>query len=278
MRKVSGVDPEEKFLGVALADRFGGGALLGTDHSGIGSIGDMIPARARTDGELEVWQRLVDDAKPLWLDVSCDEYRQGLRALGINRDHIPQLAELSKVLERNVGWRIIKIGGFIDGGVFMECLAQKLFPCTDYLRPLHNLSYTPEPDMFHDVVGHLPMIAASQTFADFSAEFSRVYLEAVASNNDALKEVALRAYWFCVEFGLRSDGRCYGAGIASSSAEMQRVSEGLKSGTLKMRPLDVQSIHEARYEPTQLQEEYLTIDHWSELSAVLQSARSAEGG
>jgi phenylalanine-4-hydroxylase len=269
---VSVSKPESNLAGVALADRFGGGSLIDLDLSGMGAVGDAIPTRTRVSGEQEVWQRLVDEAQPLWLDVSCDEYRDGLKALGISRDHVPQLADLSRVLRQRVGWQVIKVGGFIDGGVFMECLAQKLFPCTDYLRPMHNLTYTPEPDMFHDIVGHLPMIAASQTFADFSAEFSRLYLVAVGSGDEALKEFALRAYWFCVEFGLRSDGRCYGAGIASSSAEMRRVNEGLKLGTLKMRPLTLQSILDARYEPTELQEEYLTIDHWSQLPSLLQMA------
>lgn len=173
---------------------------------------------AYSAGEHEVWRTLSARLAELLPGRAADEYLQGLAALDLDREKIPALADVSRRLERATGWKIARAPGLLEAPAFFGYLAQRIFPCTDYIRGRHELDYTPAPDCFHDIFGHTPMIMHAR-FADF---YQKIGQAALACRDAALEECLTRLYWFTVEFGLiRNPGglRIYGNGIISSAGE-----------------------------------------------------------
>ena len=141
-------------------------------------------------------------------------------ALGLDRERVPALADVSRKLESATRWRIARTPGLLDAHDFFAHLARRIFPCTDYIRARTELDYTPAPDCFHDIFGHTPMLMHPR-FADFYQKIGQAALNCRAA---AAEESLTRLYWFTVEFGLirnRSGLRIYGNGIISSFAETQ---------------------------------------------------------
>jgi phenylalanine-4-hydroxylase len=183
-------------------------------------VGDEIAERAYSREEQETWRTLYARQEKLLPGRAADEFLSGLKALGLDRERIPALAEVSRQLERGTGWRIARTPGLLDAHDFFSHLSRRIFPCTDYIRSRSELDYTPAPDCFHDIFGHTPMIMHPR-FATF---YQKVGRAALACRDAATEEGLTRIYWFTVEFGLvRNPGglRIYGNGIISSFAETQ---------------------------------------------------------
>lgn len=183
-------------------------------------VGDECVYPAYTPDEQLVWQILYTGQKKLLPGRASDEFLHGLHLLGLERDRIPALADVSRKLDRLTGWKIARTPGLLDAGDFFGYLARRIFPCTDYIRGRNELDYTPAPDCFHDIFGHTPMIVHPR-FADF---YQKLGQAAVACRDLGVMEGLTRIYWFTVEFGLiRNPGglRIYGNGIISSSGETQ---------------------------------------------------------
>jgi phenylalanine-4-hydroxylase len=148
-----------------------------------------------------------------------------LRLIGLKRDRLPDLAAISARLAPRTGWTSTPVSGFLPAPAFFEMLASRLFPTTTWLRSKDSLEYTPEPDIFHDVFGHVPMHAHA-VFADFLAHYGRV----CAGIEDAgVLEKLGRLFWYTVEFGLireRGEIKVYGSGLISSHGECRNVMEG----------------------------------------------------
>lgn len=183
-------------------------------------IGDDCVYPSYTPDEHEIWQTLYSRQEMLLPGRAADEFLQGLRLLGLERDRIPALADVSRKLDRLTGWKIARTPGLLDAGDFFGYLARRVFPCTDYIRGRSELDYTPAPDCFHDIYGHTPMIVHPR-FADF---YQKLGQAAVVCRDPGVMEGLTRIYWFTVEFGLiRNPGglRIYGNGIISSSGETQ---------------------------------------------------------
>lgn len=181
-------------------------------------VGDDCPYPAYSEIEQTVWRDLSARQRQLLPGRAADEFLTGLAALDLESDRIPALADVSRRLHRATGWRIARTPGLLDAHDFFGYLADRIFPCTDYIRGRHELDYTPAPDCFHDIFGHTPMIMHPR-FADF---YQKIGQAALACRDAAVEEGLTRIYWFTVEFGLiRNPGglRIYGNGIISSSGE-----------------------------------------------------------
>src|SRR5580692_9454279 len=163
-----------------------------------------------------VWAELVRRRMPQLNEHACQEYLDGFHQIGLKEDSIPNLAEVNKRLGPRTGWNATPVSGFLPPDAFFEMLGARQFPTTTWLRSRESLEYTPEPDIFHDVFGHVPMHAHA-IFADFLERYGRV----CASVEDmSVLEKLGRLFWYTVEFGLiREDGeiKVYGSGLISSN-------------------------------------------------------------
>jgi len=177
-----------------------------------------VPVPKYTPEEHETWALMYARQEKTLPNMASREYLESLDRIDLPKNQIPKLKEVSDRIESFTGWRITRVAGLVPEKEFFECLSQKLFPCTDFIRSREELEYTPSPDMFHDLFGHCPLITDSY-FADFYEAFGKAALRANARQLSALQ----RIYWFTVEFGLIDNPngtRIYGSGILSSVGEV----------------------------------------------------------
>ncbi len=171
-----------------------------------------------TAEEHGVWKTLFERQSRLLPGRACDEFVAGMQALPIGAHEIPDFRRLSDVLSARTGWQVVAVPGLVPDDVFFDHLANRRFPAGQFIRKPHKLDYLEEPDVFHDVFGHVPMLM-NPVIAD--------YIQAYGVGGLRAKELGVldtlaRVYWYTVEFGLvqQPDGlRIYGAGIASSATE-----------------------------------------------------------
>ena len=178
-----------------------------------------------TADQHSVWAELVERAFPDLEEHAAREYLDGFSTIGLEQDRLPNLEAISARLEPRTGWNATPVSGFLPAPAFFEMLAERRFPTTTWLRSRDSLEYTPEPDIFHDVFGHVPMHAHA-VFADFLQYYGRV----CASTADAaVLEKLGRLFWYTVEFGVirQQNGiKVYGSGLISSRGECRNVMEG----------------------------------------------------
>ena len=180
---------------------------------------------AYTLEEHAVWAELVRRRMPQIEQHAAQEYLDGFEALRMPYDQLPRLAHISAKLERRTGWSTTPVSGFMPGPAFFEMLAARHFPTTTWLRNRDSLEYTPEPDIFHDVFGHVPM-HAHPVFAEFLAQYGQL---CARTEDQGILERLGRVFWYTVEFGLiRQQGRMrvYGSGLISSNGECSSVLNG----------------------------------------------------
>jgi phenylalanine-4-hydroxylase len=171
-----------------------------------------------TAQEHRVWQTLFERQSALLQGRVCDEFAAGMKQLPMRADQIPNFDALSEVLHAQTGWRVVAVPGLVPDEVFFEHLANRRFPAGQFIRSAQQLDYLQEPDVFHDVFGHVPMLMNPQV-----ADFIQAYgVGGLRTKSLGMLERLARVYWYTVEFGLiqQADGlRIYGAGIASSRSE-----------------------------------------------------------
>lgn len=180
---------------------------------------------AYTAEQHSVWAELVRRVLPEVEKHAAQEYLDGFRIIGLQPDLLPDLSAVSARLEPRTGWNSTAVSGFLPAPAFFEMLAARRFPTTTWLRSRESLEYTPEPDIFHDVFGHVPM-HSHRVFADFLAHYGRVCAGIV--DQEVLEKLG-RLFWYTVEFGLiRQHNRIkvYGSGLISSHGECLNVIEG----------------------------------------------------
>lgn len=167
----------------------------------------------------QVWKILFDRQIINLPKAATKEYLKGLEIIDFNNSVIPNFAKTNEVLLAATGWELVAVEGIVDDRLFFELMADRKFPATTWLRKMEELEYLEEPDMFHDVFAHVPLLT-NQPFVDFLQALSKIGAKH-ADNPEAI-ELLSRVYWFTVEFGLirESEGvRIYGAGILSSAGE-----------------------------------------------------------
>jgi phenylalanine-4-hydroxylase len=171
-----------------------------------------------SQAEHDVWITLYERQTALLPGRACDAFLRGLDALDLHRSGIPDFRRINEELRRLTGWSVVAVPGLVPDDVFFDHLANRRFPAGQFIRKPHELDYLQEPDIFHDVFGHVPMLT-DPTFADYMQAYGRGGQRALGLGR--LANLA-RLYWYTVEFGLMEtpEGlRIYGAGIVSSRAE-----------------------------------------------------------
>jgi phenylalanine-4-hydroxylase len=228
----------------------------------------------------QVWQELVRRRRPQIDSHACGEYLDGYQVIGLRDDRLPDLAAISALLGPRTGWSTTPVSGFLPAEAFFEMLAARMFPTTTWLRGRDSLEYTPEPDIFHDVFGHVPM-HAHRVFADFLQHYGSVC--AKIKDQELLEQLG-RLFWYTVEFGLiRQDGeiKVYGSGVISSHRECTNVIEGgcqVRNFDLEevlRTPVRVDRIHKLLFaieDFDQLYEAMHAAEEWAE-GRLLQSHR-----
>ncbi|MBM7069342.1 phenylalanine 4-monooxygenase [Actibacterium sp. 188UL27-1] len=168
--------------------------------------------------EHDRWDRLYARSEAMLQDRAVLEFLNALKALDLSQSGIPDMAELSDRLEPLTGWRVVPVVELVPDAVFFDHLAHRRFPAGAFIRPEAEFDYLQEPDIFHDIFGHVPLLA-DPAYADFMQAYGRGGRRAMSRN--MLPNLA-RLYWYTVEFGLMRAGdglKIFGAGILSSVGE-----------------------------------------------------------
>jgi len=214
--------------------------------------------------EHAIWRLLFDRQQRLLVGRACQEYLDGLRGLGVAAGGIPDFRRLSDLLDRATGWRIAAVPGIVPDELFFALLARRRFPSTCFIRRRDQLDYLQEPDVFHDICGHVPMLM-NRVFADYMQAYGEGGLKALRLGH--LTELA-RLYWYTVEFGLIAtpEGlRIYGSGILSSAGESVYCLEDSHPHRLRF---DLRRVMRTRYHIDRYQQTYFVIDDFAELFAA----------
>ncbi|MBV8047982.1 MAG: phenylalanine 4-monooxygenase [Paludibacterium sp.] len=215
-----------------------------------------------SDVEHQTWATLLANQQRVLPGRACREFMTGLETIDFPRDHIPRLADISDRVEAATGWRLVRVDGIVPDDAFFALLASRHFPSTDFIRKPEELGYTPAPDMFHDLLGHVPLLTDAR-FCAFFERFGQVGVRAFELDHPA-KTWLPRLYWYAVEFGLireRGEHRIYGSGILSSPDE---VLFSLSDATEKRR-FDVGVIAAEPYDIWHMQQKLFVIDSFDQL-------------
>lgn len=207
------------------------------------------------------WDMLFARQSKLLPGRASEAYLRGLEVLRLSKPGIPDFEELSERLTALTGWRVVAVPGLVPDDVFFDHMANRRFVAGNFIRRPDQLDYLQEPDVFHDVFGHVPMLA-DPMFADYLAAYGRGGQRALGL--DALKYLG-RLYWYTVEFGLvaEPDGlRIYGAGIVSSFAESRFA---LESDSPNRIGFDMERVMRTEYRIDDFQQNYFVIPSFEEL-------------
>jgi phenylalanine-4-hydroxylase len=215
-----------------------------------------------------LWGELVDRRMAQLEQCACREYLEGWQALGLGNRKIPHLNEIGELLRKRTGWKVQPVSGFMPARAFFEMLAARQFPTTTWLRSRQSMDYTPEPDMLHDALGHLPMFA-EKSFADAVAEYGRI---CYAMESEEKLERMGRLYWYTFEFGLiKQDGavKVYGSGVASSQAECSNV----LTGGCEIRDFTVAEVLNTTVKVDEIHKRLFAINSFSEILPAVSEAK-----
>lgn len=219
------------------------------------------------DEDHDTWSILCQRQQELHNGALSRVYLDGYKRLGLDRDRIIKMDEVSETLEAISGWTLVPVSGLIPTKEFFYMLINKKYPVTTVIRKPWELDFSEQPDIFHDICGHLPMLT-NEKFTKFLSAYSTIALKYV--NNDRAVEFLGRLYWFTYEMGLiEEDGECraYGGAIITSKEELANV----KSSNIPKYRFDVDKIFRTPYNSFRLQNEYFVIDGFDDLFNCLDS-------
>jgi phenylalanine-4-hydroxylase len=219
-----------------------------------------------TSAEHATWRTLFERQARMLPSRACAAFVRGMQALPIDAAAIPDFNRLSEVLMRHTGWQVVAVPGLVPDEVFFEHLAHRRFPAGNFLRRPDQLDYLSEPDVFHDVFGHVPMLM-NPALADYMQAYGVGGLR--ARELGVLEQLA-RVYWYTVEFGLVEEQgalRLYGSGIASSFRESVFSLEDASPNRVRF---DLERVLRTRYRIDDFQETYFVL---RDLDALLELAR-----
>jgi phenylalanine-4-hydroxylase len=215
---------------------------------------------AYTAADHDTYRRLYERQTALLPGLACDAFIDALPSLGV-KDRIPRFEEINERLKPATGWELVAVPGLIPERPFFDLLAHRRFPVTDWIRKPDEFDYVVEPDVFHDLFGHVPLLF-NPVFADYVQRYGAGGLKA---HDLGAGELLSRLYWYTIEFGLirQADGlRAYGAGILSSSGELRH---SVTSARPQRIALDLLRCMRTRYKIDDYQATYFVIDSFDEL-------------
>lgn len=209
-----------------------------------------------TPEEHETWKLLYERQFNIMPGRACDEFFAGIKALDIDKTQIPDFKDLSKKLKVLTGWEVVAVEGLIPNLPFFKLLSERKFPAGNFIRRRDQMDYIEEPDVFHDVFGHVPLLA-NPVFADYLEDYGRGGLR--AGDFGTIDNLA-RLYWFTVEFGLMKTAkglRIYGAGILSSPGETVFALEDPSPNRIAF---DLKRVMQTLYRVDDYQQTYFVIE------------------
>lgn len=248
------IDNEEARAAQAAADR---SESLPPDQIDIDAMKVAQHYDRYTDENHEVWGTIYRKRMDQLADFGSQVFLSGARTINLRPDRIPLLLDVNRRLNEITGWSSHGVPGYLPAKAFFAFLAQRQFPTTITVRPKAQMDYLPEPDIIHDVFGHVPL-HADPVFADFLQTYGKAALH---TNDPYHTERLARLFWFTVEFGLiHEDGKLklYGSGLISSEGEGHHA---LESPEVERRPFEINRACETTFE----------IDHYQPILYVLDS-------
>lgn len=214
-----------------------------------------------TENEHEMWRTLFKRQEEVLKGRVVPEFLEGVQELSMASTGIPKFKDLSEILMEKTGWQVVAVPGLVPDDVFFKLLAERKFPSTCFIRKPEQIDYLQEPDIFHDVFGHVPLLI-NPVFANYMQNYGEAALKALGS--DSLHYLA-RLYWYTVEFGLikTEEGlRTYGAGIVSSFSETIYCVENKKPNRIMF---DLNRVMRTNYRIDDFQETYFVISSFEDL-------------
>lgn len=225
-----------------------------------------------TSVEDAVWAALYRRRVETLRGTACRELLDGIDAVGIVPDRVPRLSEVNARLARLTGWAAVPVSGFLPAPMFFALLGERRFPVTVNVRKMEELDYTPAPDIFHDVFGHLPLHSHT-VFAQFLQRFGAV---ASLAAGDEQREAMRRLFWFTVEFGLVREGseaKIYGSGLVSSSGD---AANALGDGCVRL-PFSLERVIDQAFDIDHLQDTLFVLDSFDQLFDIPERAAALVG-
>jgi phenylalanine-4-hydroxylase len=213
----------------------------------------------------ETWRRLYARMLPKWQRYANPRFLEGIGALSLKPECVPRLEEVNRSLYKLTGFRAKAVSGYVPSFTFFDCLRNREFPTTITVRRSDQLDYLPEPDIFHDIAGHVPM-HTDPHFAETLVRFGECALTAakldlpVAQLSSIIRAMA-RFFWFTIEFGLMRDGaalKVYGSGLLSSYGEIEHA---IEAKSVQRYPLQLEWVINQSFE----------IDHYQPLLFIVDS-------
>lgn len=215
-----------------------------------------------------VWKLLFNRRMEHLREVGSRAFLNGIETIGLEPYLLPELKLMNARLEPITGWRAVPVSGFLEPTLFFQCLAERRFPTTVIVRPMEQLDYLPEPDIFHDVFGHVPM-HADPIFADFLQRFGAI---AATAESEAEVRMLTRLFWFTVEFGLIREGgemKVYGSGLISSMADCINA----LGANCERRPFVLEDVLQQEFEIDHLQPVLFVIESHQQLFEAVEQVR-----
>ncbi len=235
------------------------------------------PYRLYSETNQQTWRTLYGRMEPLWDQYANEMFNEGLGALPLNSKQIPRIQDVNRALSPLSGFKLRPVSGYVPAFLFFDCLRRREFPTTITIRDASRLEYLPEPDIFHDLAGHVPM-HTDRTFSDVLVRFGEVSHRAAgrvseimhsrdrAEILESIIKAMARFFWFTVEFGLmkRQDGSLcvYGSGLLSSMKEIQH---SIESPQVQRHPFHFEWVVNQYFEIDHLQPLLFVIDSFGQL-------------
>ncbi len=220
--------------------------------------------------DFKVWKSLFTRQMELLKPNVSETFLAALETVNFTADRIPDFSEVNNILIPLTGWSLHVVPSISPQAVFFDFLSRKKFTATCWLRTMEQLDYIEEPDMFHDVFAHVPLLS-NKAYCNFFKGISDIAIE--NNGNSAAIELLGRIYWFTIEFGLKKENdqlKIYGAGIISSAGETRHC---LGNDCRKI-PFDVRTILNTGFRTDVLQEQYFVIESFEQLYNSLPEIRS----
>ena len=214
-----------------------------------------------TQEEHAVWKTLFERQTKLLPGRACEEFVRGMQKLPIGADEIPDFRRLSEIMMRHTGWQVVAVPGLVPDEVFFEHLANRRFPAGQFLRKPNELDYLEEPDVFHDVFGHVPMLM-NPVMADYIQAYG---VGGLRAQSLGVLPMLARVYWYTVEFGLIEEAaglRIYGAGIVSSFTESVFALDDPSPNRIAF---ELERVMRSRYRIDDFQECYFVLSDFDQL-------------
>lgn len=234
-------------------------------------VGDDIVAPEYSEQDHSNWRYLFRRQMQLLPGKASDAFFTGVEILGMSEEGVPSLSSMSRKMYDATGWKIARIPGLLHESDFLKLVSQRIFPSTDYIRGVEELDYTPAPDCFHDIFGHMPLLTQPE-FADYYQMFGKASLQARGGQRVLLE----RLHWFTVEFGLvkKEDGYgIFGAGILSSKNEVGHA----MSGGAEIVKFSAERVTSQDYDVWRLQPTLFVLDSFEQLVTEFQEWADEQG-